>query len=519
MTSTTKKVVAGVAAATAVATGVFVATYNQNETIDWDKLVPDINMYLPSMPDLDLGINNIIPKLPDLGVSTDIGSMIELNSTTQLIDSKQLVSSVGLNTGNLNENTNVLLAKNENILEDYSLMVENVISGYVIPSIDSENISEDIIISFIDVSKINKNDVNISLYESLLNVPNLTIANIQFKLTDQIITLTFPMIEKEYNFDELIKTQKRIASLFKDKRNVEHDKNLLFNKHINQWFEIYNTYQKKSFVRLPIQKSFRMISEVKLPKNNEQFKILDNNLAYYKSRGYDSVLIVFDGSENENDLLNLVKYVRYKGFRSFFAFGGEENLNISIFVDPIKLKSQLQSLAKYSEGFLLGWRRTSAHLIEQDIQYMNYMSSCVREVNKNCLIFGEVYYGNTAKYPHENKWGFGYNLPNYASGVVICNFGVESVNADGVVKYIIPSKIGKNYSQIAVITGQRPYYLTQYRNNLTQGENQKIKEKLELRFKNAGCKGTITLHDDGKNGIGGYHINNNLSETIYTSLK
>jgi hypothetical protein len=218
-------------------------------------------------------------------------------------------------------------------------------------------------------------------------------------------------------------------------------------------------------------------------------------------------------------LSNLVKFIRYKGFRTYFAFGGDENLYVSVFVNPNKLKKQLQSLAEYSEGFLIGWRRTSAHLLEQDIQYMNYMTECIRDVNKNCLIFGEIYYGNTAKYHEKNKWGFGYNLPNYASGVVICNFGYDSVNAESVVKYIIPSKIGNKYEQIAIITGQIPYYLTVNKNNLTQEQNQKIKENLELKFKKAGCKGTITLHDDGRNGIGGYRINNNLSETIFTSLK
>jgi hypothetical protein len=326
-------------------------------------------------------------------------------------------------------------------------------------------------------------------------------------------------LKKEYNFDKLIEKQKKLSTLFKDKRNIEYETNFLFKKHIDKWIDIYDTYKVKNFYKIPLQKEFRMITEVKLPKTSKQFEILEKNLAYYKSRGYDSVLIAFDGSENPSDLNKLVKYIRYKGFRSFFAFGGEENLNVSVFVNPETLKKQLQSLAQYSEGFLLGWRRTSAHLLEQDIQYMNYMSECVRIANKNCLIFGEIYYGNTAKYPHEGKWGFGYNLPNYASGVVVCNFGYESVNAEGVVKYIVPSKIGNKYHQIAVITGQKPYYLTDNRNNLSQEENQKIKENLELRFKNAGCKGTITLHDDGRNGVGRYHINNNLSETIYTSLK
>ena len=306
---------------------------------------------------------------------------------------------------------------------------------------------------------------------------------------------------------------------FKDERNVESDKLIANNEFMEKWFEIYNNYKNKSFDKIPLNNEFRMISEIKLPKNREQFDILEKNLEYYKSRGYNSVLISFNGGENHQELSNLVKYIRYKGFRSYFTFGGEESLYVSVFVNPDKLKKQLQSLAEYSEGFILGWRRTSSHLFEQDIQYMNYMTDCVRSVNKNCLIIGEVYYGNTAKYPHQYKYGFGYNLPNYASATLIVNFGFSAVKADSVVKEIIPEKIGNSYNQIAVVVGTNPYFLTKYKNNLTQEENQKEKEKLELKFKNAGCKGTITFHDDGSDGIYNKKINNNLSEIIYTSLK
>jgi hypothetical protein len=83
---------------------------------------------------------------------------------------------------------------------------------------------------------------------------------------------------------------------------------------------------------------------------------------------------------------------------------------------------------------------------------------------------------------------------------------------------IIPSKIG-NVPQVGVVLGDKPYYLTTHRNNLTQEENQKIKENLEDRFVKAGCKSTITLHGDGHDDFEKYGISNNMSETIYSSLK
>lgn len=340
--------------------------------------------------------------------------------------------------------------------------------------------------------------------------------------TPEIEEITITVPKAEYDFNESIlksmEKMKTLQAVFKDQRRIQHDRTVLSNEYVDAWLKIYSDYANYSTKKIAMTKPFRMISEVMLPKNTAGFSTLRTNLEYYKSRGYDSALVVFDGSESATDLRNLAKYVRYYGLDCYFAFGGEESLNVSIFADPVKLKAQLGALAEYSSGFIVGWRSTSAHLLEQDAAYTNYLVSYVREANPNCLIFGEVYYGNTATYPHANQWGFGFNLPSYSSAVMICNFGFSSVNVEAVVKKLIPSKVG-NMDQVAVITGHKPYYLTSHRNGLSQEVNQEIKEKLEKKFIAAGCKGTITLHDDGKNGIGGYRINNNLSETVYTDLK
>lgn len=477
MTSTTKNVIASASAATALVTGVIVATYNSNDnSIDWNSIIPNIEQYSPKIP--DLGYDKILPKfeLSYENLTVDKGESLFSMTPTLEVDS----------------------------------LTETLVSSHFVENISDSLFEEDDIVVYDKSFYGNK-----SLYESNSNLAKVTFSLPNSEKFELIMSF------EDYNLDlinQAIKW-KKIQKYFSDKRNVEHDTTILTNKYIKDWINIYDTYNNVKIKKIPLKNSFRMISEIKVPKNMKQFEILEKNLKYYQSRGYDSALIVFDGSESPQDLNNLVKYVRYLNLRPFFAFGGDENLSISVFVNPEMLKRQLESLSEYSEGFLLGWRRTSAHLFEQDIQYMNYMSECVRNSNKNCLIFGEIYYGNTAKYPKENKWGFGYNLPNYASAAVICNFGFESVNADGVIKYLIPKKLGKQIDKIALVVGQKPYYLTVHKNNLTQEKNQEIKEKIENRFIKAGCKGTITLHDDGRNGIGRYQTNNNLSETLYSSLK
>jgi len=307
----------------------------------------------------------------------------------------------------------------------------------------------------------------------------------------------------------------RMQDVFRDRRSVAHDPTTAYNGFIDRWMEIYRDFAGVVCAKVPLADGtpLRMISEVMLPKNAGQFAVLRENLEYYKGRGYNAVLVTFDGSEAPSDLRNLVKYLRYLNWEVWFAFSGPERLDASVFVDPARLKDQLAALAEYSAGMILGWRRTSAHLLLQDASFMNYLSSCAREANPKLAILGEVYYGNTAEHPHEGQWGWGVNLPAYASGAILCNFGYVNVDAEAVCRKIVPAEIGR-VPLFAVVVGQRPYYLTAHRNYLTQEVNQKIKEKIEAMFVAAGCRGTVTLQDDGR------HLStNNLSETLYRSLQ
>lgn len=330
----------------------------------------------------------------------------------------------------------------------------------------------------------------------------------------QEILLTIPEV---YTYDndilEGIRLTQILKTQFKDQRSIEHDTYLLNNQYLNEWLTIYKNYKNIEFKQLLNVKPFRMISEVRLPKSDEEFKILADNLSYYKSQGYDSALITFDGSEKAYDLRYLAIYIKQRfGLRVFFAFGGKERLAESIFINPRHLQSCLANLAIESEGFLIAWRRTSIHLLEQDDQFMNFMIKSVRDVNPKCHVFGEFYYGNTAKYPTANKFGFGQNIHKCSSAIVINNFGFSSVDIQSVITKLVPSKIGK-HQYIGLVIGQRPYYLTTNKNGLTFEQNREIKVNIENMFKSAGCIGTITLHDDGKD-LNKNH-NNNLSATKF----
>ena len=310
-----------------------------------------------------------------------------------------------------------------------------------------------------------------------------------------------------------------VSQMIRDKRRFKYDMSAAVNESIDKWIDIYKTYPTKAIKKVAIgNKQFRMIAEVQVPRSSDQFEILRDNLAYYKTRGYDSVLVVFDGSEQPSDLRNMVKYLRSLGWTVWFAFSGKESLRVSIFVDPDLFKSQLEAVAEFSEGMLLGWRSTSAHLFDQDPQYTAYMVECARISNPRLKILGEIYYGNTHKYPEAHKYGWGINVPDYSSGAILFNFGFGMVDAYYITHELIPKKVG-TMPYVCVVLGWTPYYLTKTNVGRTQEENQKLKERIERSFLENGCVGIITTHDDCSNNIERNKINTNLSETPYTILK
>lgn len=308
----------------------------------------------------------------------------------------------------------------------------------------------------------------------------------------------------------------KVDKVFVDKRMVSYDPSIIkTNPNIAKWIEIYDKYKDMQPVKyVPITSKFRMISEVLIPKNNKQLNILTQNLAYYKSQGYDSVLVVFTKDDSSFDVLNTVKYiVKNMGMNVWLTYGGNESLKESVFMDFDKYTDILKQCAPYIIGYINSWRRTSVHLWEQDPFFMNYTNSVLRTHNASLPIVGELYYGNTHKYQGEGNVGFGLNNFKNSSGIMIVNFGFKKVDVKYLMQTILKPYIN-GVSTIALVVGHKPYYLTDYKNNFGFEKNMLIKHEIQNLFMKYGCIGTVTLQNDGK------HVNtNNLSETLYSQLK
>ena len=239
------------------------------------------------------------------------------------------------------------------------------------------------------IEDINSDFVKVNnLTEGLITIPSVD---------EKIIGLDNP----SKDFNDLYNFALENKNKFIDKRMVLNDKQMYFpNDFVKAWKKIYNQYEDMSpFKYVPIKNKFRMITEVRTPMNASELNILTENLAYYKSEGYDSVLYGFTKDDNPTDVLNTIKYiVKYCNMKVWLTYTGKESLNETVFMNPDVYEKILSVSAPYISGYVNSWRRTSVHLWKQDNAFMNYTNSILRKVNPRLPIIGEIYYGNNYKY-------------------------------------------------------------------------------------------------------------------------
>ena len=286
---------------------------------------------------------------------------------------------------------------------------------------------------------------------------------------------------------------------FRDRRNWKNDRSFgIDSDSVKKWRKIYEKWRKSDLSdgsdKSDRLKGLRMIAEVHSPINQNALR---KNLAMYKQRGYNAVLLTF-GYQGETlaEVTAAADLIRDAGFKLWFAYSGPEKLEHSVFMDPDVLKKYLQELSIRADGFLIGWRRTSVHLLIQDSPFRDFLIKSVRNVNQDLLILGEGFYGMTAQTNHHLR--ISYNLPPGSSGCYVMGFGFEGYDP---VYYLSRLSRIRDLPKVAVIIGEKPYYGSTNATGKSFEENLRIKQGIESRWLEAGCVGTITLHGDCSDGI------------------
>lgn len=251
------------------------------------------------------------------------------------------------------------------------------------------------------------------------------------------------------------------------------------------WIDIYRQSFTQKIDRVPLSPNVHMIAEIHAPIN---FAVLEKNLSWYRTKGFNSVLITWGyPGEDMADLVKAASVAKQKNLSVYIALSGPENQ--SVYRDPELLRSELQILGRTADGFLVGWRRTSQHLWEKDEPYLTYMVQCIRSVNPTIAIIGEVYFGETAR--SSRDWSI--EAPEYVSGVILSGLSTRGIAVEKVM-----SRLHSRGPIIPVVLGDRAFYLKMIPNGKSPLENFEVKRQMVRRWLAAGAAGVIVLHGDGE---------------------
>ncbi|MFA6930007.1 MAG: hypothetical protein WCT05_06750 [Lentisphaeria bacterium] len=307
---------------------------------------------------------------------------------------------------------------------------------------------------------------------------------------------------------------KKCAEIFADQRMVGHDSGLNFDSPaVAKWLAIYERPIPPAIQLVPLPYNIRMIAELRLTESGSIPSAAEANLAVYAKVGYNACLITVYGHESPDRLLALASLIRSAGMAPWFAWAGPESLSTTIFHDPDQIARLLAPLARVCEGYIGAWRRTSAHLVEQDPQYLEHIVAVVRKANPSIPIVGESYYGQTwQNAPHvaQAGWQARDNTPRNPSGILIAGIATRGYNIENMLATTFAR--WQSIPRLGLILGERPYYASSASNGRTWRENLQIKQELERRFLRAGCQGTITIHGDGSDRGAAPQASDNLGE-------
>jgi len=331
-----------------------------------------------------------------------------------------------------------------------------------------------------------------------IDVPKVEIFGVEIpnveKLSPETIQILIAAVDRlDGDVPKIQALQKMLAATMKDQRMLQYDRTLsIYNDALTAWLEIYSKPLPPPIAYIPLPRGIRMIAELRSSDHAAA------NLAFYRQQGYNSCLITIDGTESISKVLQLVNLVRAADMAAWIAWAGPEKLEWSIYQDPAKISRLLKAAAPLCKGYMVAWRRTSAHLVAQDAPYIEYLVQQVRSANPAIYVVGESYYGQTwENLPHVDRkgWEARDNVPRNQSGILIAGIATQGYAVETMLRSTFARWVAT--PRLAMVLGERPYYASSNSNRRSFLSNLRIKQQLEKRFLRAGCIGTVTIHGDG----------------------
>ena len=319
-------------------------------------------------------------------------------------------------------------------------------------------------------------------------------------------TVSVPLIASGAERIRQVQAMLREAGRIADRRNLRYDPDFGVDSEAwKKWLAIYRKDEPYTLEPKVLPADLRIIAEAKCPADADQAVALGFNLDFYAEQGYNAVLLTFDTTEDIGRLLDTASMIRAHGLKIVCAYSGPEKLRWSVFRDPDLIEQYVSRVCAVSDAFLIGWRRTSCHLLTMDAPFRNHLLKAARKLNPEIAVIGEAFYGETAS----ARRTVAYNVPANASAVLLFGIGYRGVAIEPAMDGVF-DKV-KNMPRIGLAIGEKPYYDTLHNTGKTFAENLKIKQRIEKRFRSGGCVGTLTIRGDGSDGIYNSKYTENLT--------
>lgn len=344
------------------------------------------------------------------------------------------------------------------------------------------------------VSCLNPTVLNVIDASSVSSI--LVIDNSQFKI--EVTDETYAELAElkliynfEQNYNESLKGEVKLTDVRRLERNMYIKWiNLLASNKVAKIEKIGNSIRRK------------IIGEAWIYENRYGPAVKENmlkNLTFLKSKGYDTVLVRFDCTENLEKLSKMIDDIKDAGFGIFMAYVGQDNLEPrwNPYIDPGTLDRYFAETAPKCDGMLLNWRSMSSHVKVLPIEFFNYLCNTVRKYNGKILIYGEVYYGRIDPLQMTTLI---YTAPENITGIVINNMGYYGYNTTYIVNNLFANSVPgyKKLDKLGQVIGYGPYYCSrnEFNAHLTLDQEYDYKAKVETAFRRTGY-GTITMLHDG----------------------
>lgn len=287
--------------------------------------------------------------------------------------------------------------------------------------------------------------------------------------------------------------QRELTATMLDQRMLQHDATLtIYNPAMAAWLDIYRQPLPPPINYVPLPAGIRIIAELRSLDHAAE------NLAFYREAGYNACLVTIDGTKTVSQVIARVNLARSAGMAPWIAWSGPEQLEWSIFQEPMKISRLLKAAAPLCQGYLVAWRRTSAHLVEQDAAYMEHLVAQVRKANPGICIVGESYWGQTWEnqpYVNQRGWQARDNAPRNHSGILIAGIATQGYAIEAMLRGAFAKWAAT--PQLGLVLGEKAYYASSKDTGRNFKINLRIKQQVENRFRRAGCVGTVTIHGDG----------------------